>query len=234
MENNVRSSNQRNRRSVCSDEEIIARRDVDRLRRQQSRQNMLLESLILRRENDRRSREAARRMLPAESVNNIREDDSHSRKAARRMLPAESVNNIREDDSRSREAARRMLPAESVNNIREDDSRSREVARNNLSVVELNNIRSIDARRHVAGRLVGIRQGEEIDEEFWGDIHKISQRTVVPQHMEDYSSFEQNTGIAKFLSHESLGVVQLQENCTFLYDESAFLARLTHMENVKV
>ena len=59
-----------------------------------------------------------------------------------------------------------MLPAESINNIREDDSRSREVARNNLSGVELNNIRSIDARRHVAGRLVGIRQGDEIDEEF--------------------------------------------------------------------
>ena len=81
MENYVHSSNQRNRRSVCTDEEIIARRDVDRLRRQQSRQNMLLDSLILRREIDRRSREAARRMLPADSVNNIREYDSRSREA---------------------------------------------------------------------------------------------------------------------------------------------------------
>ena len=107
-------------------------------------------------------------------------------------------------------------------------------SRNNLSVVELNNIRSIDARRHAEGRVLGIRRGEEIDEEFWGDIHKICQRTVVPQHMEDYCTFEQNTGISKFLSHESLGVVQLQENCTFLNDESAFLARLTHMENIKV
>ena len=99
-------------------------------------------------------------------------------------------------------------------------------SRNNLSVVELNNIRSIDARRYVAGRLLDIRQGEEIYEEFWDGIHKISQRTVVPQHMEDYSKC--------CLSHESLVVVQLQENCTFLNDESAFLARLTHMENVKV
>ena len=202
--------------------------------REAARRMLRAESVNNIREDDSRSREAARRMLPAESVNNIREYNSHSREAARRMLRAESVNNIREDDSHSREAARRVLPAESINNIREDDSRSREVARNNLSVVELNNIRSIDARRHVAGRLVGIRQSEEIDEEFWGDIHKISPRTVVPQHLEDYSSFEQNTGIAKFLSHESLGVVQLQENCTFLNDESAFLARLTHMENVKV
>ena len=40
-------------------------------------------------------------------------------------------------------------------------------ARNNLSVVELNNIRSIDARSHVAGRLLNIRQGEEIYEKFW-------------------------------------------------------------------
>ena len=38
------------------------------------------------------------------------------------------------------------------------------------------------------------RRDEEIYEEFWGDIHKISQRTVVPKHMEDYSTFEQNTG----------------------------------------
>ena len=108
-------------------------------------------------------------------------------------MPAESVYNIIEDNSRSREVARRNLPVKSVNNIREDDSRSREVARNNRSVVELNNIRSIDARRYVAGRLLNIRQGEEIYEEFWEDIHKISQRTVVPKHMEDYSSFEQNT-----------------------------------------
>ena len=211
MEKSVRSSNQRNRRSLCTDEESIARRDVDRLRRQQSRQNMLSESLILRREIDRSSREVARR-----------------------NLSAESVNNIRDDDSRSREVARRNLSVESVNNIREDNTRSREVARNNLSVVELNDIRSIDARRHVAGRNFNIREGEQIYEEFWGDIHKISQRTVVPQHMEDYCTFEQNTGISKFLSHESLGVVQLQENCTFLNDESAFLARLTHMENIKV
>ena len=55
------------------------------------------------------------------------------------------------------------------------------VARNNLSVVELNNIRSIDARSHVAGRLLNIRQGEEISEQF------------CYKHMEDYSSFEQNT-----------------------------------------
>ena len=75
-----------------------------------------------------------------------------------------------------------------MNRIREDDSRSREVARN-----ELNNIRSIDVSSHVADRLLNNRLDEEIYEEFWGDIHKISQRTVVPNHMEDCSTFEQNT-----------------------------------------
>ena len=105
-------------------------------------------------------------------------------------MPAESVNNISEYNSHSREVARNNLSVVELNNIREDDSRSREVVRNNLSVVELNNIRSIDARRYVAGRLLNTRQGEKIYEEFWGDIHKISQRTVVPQRMEDYSTFE--------------------------------------------
>ena len=86
-----------------------------------------------------------------------------------------------------------------MNRIREDDSRSREVARN-----ELNNIRSIDVSSHVADRLLNNRLDEEIYEEFWGVIHKISQRTVVPNHMEDCSTFEQNTG----KTNESLRILQ--------------------------
>ena len=37
--------------------------------------------------------------------------------------------------------------------------------------------------------------------------------------VEDYINFEHHTGSYKFLSHESLGIVQLQENSSFLQNE---------------
>ena len=68
MEKNLRSSNQRYRRSECTDEELIARRDVDRMRRQASRQNMTLESIDLRRETDSTIRQTARQNMLSESL----------------------------------------------------------------------------------------------------------------------------------------------------------------------
>ena len=75
MEKNLRSSNQRYRRSECTDEELIARRDVDRMRWQAARQNMTLEAIDLRRETDATTRQTARQNKLSESLILRRETD---------------------------------------------------------------------------------------------------------------------------------------------------------------
>ena len=83
-------------------------------------------------------------------------------------------------------------------------------------------------------RLLNSEESQNRYNDFWGDIHDVNQRTVEPKCFEDYINFEHHTGSSEFLSHESLAVVQSQENSSFLQNESTFIARLIHMENIKV
>ena len=126
------------------------------------------------------------------------------------------------------------MSVENTSEIRHNDTGSRIVARTVQSEIHAANIRAADANLHVNDRLLNSEELRNRYNDFWGDIHKVNQRTVEPKCVEDYVNFEHHTGSSKFLSHESLGVVQLQENSSFLENESTFIRRLTHMENIKV
>ena len=172
--------------------------------------------------------------MNAETVRATTATNSRNRHEARGNLNAETVRATTAANSRNRHEARGNLNAETVMLLREINSNSREAARNDLLDDQLVEIRAINANHHVNSRIINNTRDYDSYREIWGDIEHISQRTVEPKNMEDYADFEQHTGSSKFLSHESLGVVQQQENSTFLQNESTFMARLTHMEILKV
>ena len=184
--------------------------------------------------NNTGSRSLARANMSVENTTEIRHDNTGSRSLARTNMSVENTSEIRHNDTRSRSLARANMSVENTSEIRHNDTGSRIVARTVQSEIHAANIRAADANLHVNDRLLNSEELRNRYNDFWGDIHKVNQRTVEPKCVEDYINFEHHTGSSKFLSHESLGVVQLQENSTFLENESTFIRRLTHMENIKV
>lgn len=144
-------------------------------------------------------------------------------------MPIENVRETTANNSRSRHEARGNLNAATVMLLREINSNSCEAARNDLLEDQLVDIRAINANHHVSNRIINNRRGDDSYREIWENIEHISQRTIEPKNMEDYAYFEQHAGSSKFLTDESLGVVQQQENFTFLQNATTFMARLTHM-----
>ena len=167
-------------------------------------------------------------------MNDIRVLNSKRRAQARLVLIEEESTQIQRLDSSSRAAARSILSDEELANIRDLDSASRAAARSQLTDEESSILREINTSYHNNVAQNNTNIANDLLSILWGNDVDIRQRVEPAKKITDYRDFEQNSSIAKFLSHEFPGVVQLEKSGDFLQTEDSFQSRLNHMERIKV